>query len=190
MRRIPALRATALAPILYTRGLMRRCPVVEVEGRPRYVSQPPMLEVVEFSLDESRYAVPMARVLEAVGRVLLTPLAVPVPHVVGIFGYRGGVAVAVDARRRLGHPARRAKADDHFLVLRGGSRTPALVVDRVLGLRSIAESDVAPPPLRAAHVRGVVVMADGLLLLDDLDAVLSLEEEQAIDGAIRSLSVE
>lgn len=71
--------------------------------------------------------------------------------------------------------------------MRGGSRTPALVVDRVLGVRSIAEGDVVPPPVRAARVRGVVVTAEGLLLIDDLAAVLSLEEEQAVEGAIGAI---
>ncbi len=146
-----------------------------------------MLELVEFAIDDTRYVVPIDRVLEITGRVRLTHLVVPVPHVAGVFGYHGDIAVAVDARARLGHPPRRARSDDHFVILRSSGRTAALVVDRVLGLRTLDEQTFVTPPVASAHVRGLVVLPDGVLLVDDLEAVLSLDERLVVEDAIESL---
>ncbi len=145
-----------------------------------------MADFIEFVIDETRYAVAMSDVLEVSARVLLTPIAVPFPHVLGIFGYRESVAVAVDGRKRLGHPSRSSHLDDHFLILRAKKRTVGLVIDRVLGLRSLDPKEFLTPPIQGSHVHGLIVLSDGLLLIDDLDAVLSLDEERLVDDAIAS----
>lgn len=140
-----------------------------------------MLQVLEFAIDHTRYAVPVPRVVEVVPRVRLTPLPEMSPVIAGIFNYRGAVTVAVDLRARLGHPLRSPSSDDHLLVVRGARRVVALVVDRVLALRTIPRERVQAPMAPVAHVRGVVALDDGLLLLEDLDEVLSLDEERAVD---------
>ncbi|MEP7121224.1 MAG: chemotaxis protein CheW [Byssovorax sp.] len=146
-----------------------------------------MHTLVCFTLDETRYAVPAERVLEIVARVMLTPLpAVPSP-IVGVFSYRGVPMAAVDLRARLGHPTRSPARDDHFLVVRSARRDVALVVDRVNTTEPLADRVVCPPPLPARHLVGVVALDDGLLLIEDLDAALSLDEERAIDAGLRDL---
>jgi purine-binding chemotaxis protein CheW len=141
--------------------------------------------LVCFTLDGTRYAVPAERVLEIVARVVLTPLpAVPAP-IVGVFSYRGTPMAAVDLRARLGHAPRPPGRDDHFLVVRSARRDVALVVDRVDTTEPLDERRVWPAPTPAQHLAGVVTLADGLLLIEDLDAALSLDEERAIDASLR-----
>ncbi len=144
-----------------------------------------MSTLVCFTLDETRYAVPAERVLEIVARVVLTPLpAVPAP-ILGVFSYRGAPMVAVDLRARLGHAPRPPGRDDHFLVVRSARREVALVVDRVDATEPLDERRVWPAPTPAPHLAGVVTLADGLLLIEDLDAALSLDEERAIDASLQ-----
>jgi purine-binding chemotaxis protein CheW len=146
-----------------------------------------MHTLVCFTLDDTRYAVPAERVLEIVARVVLTPLpAVPAP-VVGVFSYRGAPMAAVDLRARLGHPTRPPARDDHFLLVRSARRDVALVVDRVNTTEPLRDRPVLAPPLPTPHLAGVVALDDGLLLIEDLDAVLSLDEERAIDANLREL---
>lgn len=146
-----------------------------------------METLVCFTLDETRYAVPAERVLEIVARVVLTPLpAVPAP-IVGAFSYRGAPMAAVDLRARLGHPVRAPSRDDHFLLVRAARRDVALVVDRVTATAPLADRRVWSPPLPARHLAGVVTLEDGLLLIEDLDAALSLDEERAIDAGIQEI---
>ena len=46
---------------------------------------------------------------------------------------------------------------------------------------------VRPAPIAARHLVGVVALDDGLMLIEDLDAALSLDEERAIDASVREL---
>jgi purine-binding chemotaxis protein CheW len=140
--------------------------------------------LLEFEIDEARYGVPVERVVEVVPRVWLTPLPGAAAIVVGVFNYRGAVIVAVDLRSRLGHPPRRPCADDHLLVVQGARRVVALVVDRVRDLRQVACEQVQATTVPSRHIRGVVAVADELLLIEDLDALLSLDEELALDRAL------
>ncbi|MFS8066535.1 MAG: chemotaxis protein CheW [Byssovorax sp.] len=143
--------------------------------------------LVCFTLDETRYAVPAERVLEIVARVVLTPLPAVAPPILGVFSYRGAPMAAVDLRARLGHPARPPSRDDHFLLVRSARRDVALVVDRVTTTAPVAERKVWPSPLPARHLAGVVTLEDGVLLIEDLDAALSLDEERAIDAGLQEL---
>ncbi|AKT39699.1 chemotaxis protein CheW [Chondromyces crocatus] len=146
-----------------------------------------MLEVLTFSLDEVRYALPSVRVLEVVQRVLITPLPGTAAHVLGVIAHRGELSVAVDLRVRLGHPPRPPLVEDHLVVARGARRRVALIVDRAEGLLEVPEERVSPPPLTLAHVAGIVSVEGGLLLIHDLDATLSLDDERAIDAGLVAL---
>lgn len=146
-----------------------------------------MVTLVCFTLDETRYAVPAERVLEIVARVVLTPLPAVAPPILGVFSYRGAPMAAVDLRARLGHPARPPSRSDHFLLVRSARRDVALVVDRVTTTAPVAERKVWPPPLPARHLVGAVTLEDGVLLIEDLDAALSLDEERAIDASLQEL---
>lgn len=144
----------------------------------------PVHRLLEFEIDAARYGVPVERVVEVVPRVWLTPLPGAADVVVGVFNYRGAVIVAVDLRSRLGHPPRRPSTDDHLVVVQGPRRVVALVVDRVRDLRQVAREQVQTAAVPSRHIRGVVALADELLLIEDLDALLSLDEEEALDRAL------
>ncbi|EYF04589.1 chemotaxis protein CheW [Chondromyces apiculatus] len=143
-----------------------------------------MLELLTFALDEFRYAVPSTRVVEVIQRVLITPLPGTAAHVLGLIAHRGGMAVAVDLRARFGLPPRRPTLDDHLVVARGARRQVALVVDRAEGLLMLPRAQVEDPPLAVTHVSGIAMLEGGLLLIHDLDAALSLDDERAIDAGI------
>lgn len=140
--------------------------------------------LVECTIDDARYGLPLERVVEVAPRVAIARLPGAPSPVVGIVRHRGDMAVAIDLRTRLGHPPRPPSLDDHLVVARTARRLVALVVDRVERVRDVDDAAIRPPAVRAPHVRGVVELEDGLLVIEDLDAVLSLDEEAAIDDAL------
>lgn len=143
--------------------------------------------VLEVVLDEVRYAVEADRVAEIAPRVLVTPLPDAPPPVLGVVTVRGELVPVVNLRHRLGHALREPRLEDHFVIARGARRTVGLVVDRALGLREIRASELRPPILPSQQIAGIAVLPDGLVLLQDLDRVLSLDEERAIDRGIEAL---
>ena len=147
-------------------------------------------QLVVFTLDEQRYAVPLSAVERIVRLVEITP----VPHtpeiVLGVINVQGRILPVVNIRRRFCLPARELHLSDHLLIARTSKRTVALVVDAVSEVVTLSDQEVVTGEMILAHldyVTGVVKRPDGLILIHDLDEFLSLEEDQAVHDAIGSI---
>jgi purine-binding chemotaxis protein CheW len=124
---------------------------------------------------------PVEAVLEVVRLVAVEPLPAAHPHVVGTMLYRGTPAVVVDVAAMLG--VRREPELDAHLVICGGSRTVALLVDRVRDLVESpllvdgSESDTVPPPWDATGLMaGLCRTPEGLRPLLRTSAILAVPE--------------
>lgn len=156
-----------------------KIPVSETAEAPR--------PVVVFSLDDQRYALPLARVRRSIRVVAITPLPEAPPIVLGIMDLGGEVIPVIDTRKRFGHPPRPVHLSDHLVVATAGKRTVALLVDEARGVLEIAPESYAPagkilPGL--GLVDGAMKLHDGLILIHDLERLLSLDEERAIGRAL------
>ena len=143
--------------------------------------------LVPFSLNGNWYALE----LEAVERVLPIAAVVPLPGapeiVLGAFNLHGDVVPVVDVRRRLGLTARDMPLTARLLVAHTRNRRLALAVDEVAGVKEIDPGAVAAPAAVVPglrHLQGVVALPDGLLLIEDLEAFLSLDEEARLTAAL------
>lgn len=139
-----------------------------------------IVQVIAFEVEGTRYAVEVERFVEVLPRVRTTPLDGAPPFVEGLFVYRERPCVAVSMRARIGGTARPPRLDDHFLVVRGATRTLALVVDAVLGDEHVDATRAELPPVPSARVKSVVALPSGMLLVQDVEALLSAEEEAAL----------
>jgi purine-binding chemotaxis protein CheW len=154
----------------------------------------PPREVLLFTLEGQRYALPVEDVRELTRAVRLTPLPRAPAVVEGLLDLRGELLPVLDMRRRFRLPARRLSATDHFVVAQAGPRRVALRVDHAEGLLSLEPGllDETPRELPGVgYVAGALKLPDGLVLLHDLRTFLSeaealtLEEALAKEGASR-----
>ncbi|HXG57444.1 MAG TPA: chemotaxis protein CheW [Thermoanaerobaculia bacterium] len=142
-----------------------------------------------FRLDDRRFGLPLAAVVRVVRAVAITPLPRAPTIVLGIVNAGGTVVPVIDMRRRLGMEGREMLLTDHLVLARTPRRVFGFLADAVTGVvhctgsQAISASDVLP---HIPYVRGVVKLEDGLVVIQDLDAFLSLEEEDAIDRAMES----
>jgi purine-binding chemotaxis protein CheW len=91
-------------------------------------------------------ALPLASVVEVFRPLPLRPVQGSPPYVAGLAVIRGAAIPVVDLERLLG--GRGGAEPGRFVTLRVGSRSIALAVESVLGVRSLAESVFhALPPL-------------------------------------------
>ena len=144
--------------------------------------------LVVFTLDEQRYALPLAAVDRVVQAVEIVPLPKAPQIVLGVVNVQGQILPVVNLRRRFRLPERELRLSDHCLIAHTTKRTVALVVDEVSGVlepgdQAMTAAEQILPDL--AYVVGVVKLADGMVLIHDLDSFLSLEEEQTLDEAMR-----
>lgn len=143
-------------------------------------------QLLVFQLDARLHAVPLAAVERVVAAVDVTPLPGAPAAVLGAIDLAGRIVPVFCLRRRFLLPVRPLSPADQFVVVRTPRRTLALVVDEV---REVADSSgpwadagVLAPGLEP--FQGVARLPDGLLLIHDLERLLSADEEQALAGAL------
>lgn len=142
--------------------------------------------VVVFGLDGQRYALPLAAVERVVRAVEVVQLPAAPTLVLGLVDVGGAVLPVISLRRRFSLPERDIALSDQFIVARTAQRRVALVVDEAHGMIEYDAANVAPASVSPgmAHLEGVLALDDGLVLIQDLTKLLSLEEARALDAAM------
>lgn len=142
-----------------------------------------------FAVDAQRCALELAQVERVIRMVALTPLPGAPAVILGMFELEGELLPVASVRRRLLQPDRPIRAGDQLAVVRARGRRLALAFDAAVGVLS-----VDPSRIEAAHhltpglekLRGVARLEqEGLVLVHDIDAFLSLAEEAQTEAALR-----
>lgn len=150
----------------------------------------PLIQLVVFLIEGQRYALQLPAVERVLPMVAVSPLPNAPAVALGAINVHGSVIPVVDIRRRFGFPPRDYGITAHLLVARTSRRTLAVPVDEVLGVKEVAAETVTAPDSvlpGIGHVSGIVALADGLLLIHDLDTFLSLDEEQRLREALEEM---
>lgn len=142
----------------------------------------PRLETwVTFELASEVYALPVTPIREVlrVGGITRVPHA-PAP-IRGVTQLRGRVIPVVDLGQRLGLPVRREDTASRILVVHSKGRLLGLLVDRVHQVAQLDLNRAQAPPEDAVgaqsdFVTAVYHLADRLILMLDVDRVLTLRE--------------
>ncbi len=126
-----------------------------------------------FELEGRTYAVPVESTSEAVWMAALVPVPHAAPWHAGMLDLRGEVLPVIDLRSRLGLGERRIELDARILVVRG-SRAAGLIVDSIAGVLEMpVPADERERRSADRFVERVLRSSDGLIVVLDLDAVLS-----------------
>lgn len=143
--------------------------------------------IVVFVIDSQHYGVALQTVERIIRLIAYHPLPRAPEIVAGIINVQGSVLPVIDLRRRFNLPSREPRLSDHLVLVRTPRRRLALLVDEARGLEAVPESAWAPASTilpRTAYLAGAVKREDGLILIHDLDACLSLDEEHALALAL------
>lgn len=144
-----------------------------------------MIEALEVVVDQMRLGFRLEDFVEVVPRVRIEQVPELNPPTLGLMRYRGQVIAVIGLRERLSCPQRRPLLSDHFVILRTPRRILAVVADRAMSVRAVDPSRMTSPPEPHTRIDGVALLDDGLLLVVDVDALLSPQEEQQIDQALQ-----
>ncbi|HSW06798.1 chemotaxis protein CheW [Aquabacterium sp.] len=144
-------------------------------------------ELVVWLLDEQRYALPLACVERVLPAIDVTPLPEAPRLVRGIVNVQGRIVPVVDMRQRFAHPPRELLLADQLLLVRSPRRRLGFFVSAVSGVVEAAGDALVPSRSivpGTSGIAGVLKLPDGLILIHDLDRLLSLDDEQALDDAL------
>lgn len=146
-------------------------------------------QYVLFTLDDQRYSLPLVLVEKVVPAVYVTPLPQAPAIVSGIISMHGQVVPVVNLRRRFHLPDRALELTDQLIIANTSRRMIALIVDMVSGVIDIAQQAIVShgtilPSLE--HIVGVATQEDGIIIIHDLEACLSFDEERTLETALRA----
>jgi len=136
--------------------------------------------VIQFTLGQIRAAVPLVRAVEIGRHPRITPLPNLPGWLLGVANVRGEIVSMVDLAAFLGMDRPRSAHRRRFIVVRNRDMRVGLVVDRILGIRSLepalepaGESAAGPGETWHRFVSAERVLPDGVLHLVDLESLLS-----------------
>ena len=140
-----------------------------------------LLQLVTFSIDEEVFGVNILKVQEIIRIMEITRVPRSPEFVEGVINLRGRVIPIVDLRRRFGLAAIAHDKDTRIIVIELNSLVVGFIVDAVSEVLRIPADTVEPTPPGAAgvdseYISGVGKLQDRLLILLDLDKLLTAED--------------
>ncbi|EST52540.1 chemotaxis protein CheW [Brevibacillus panacihumi W25] len=145
------------------------------------------VKVIVFRLQDEEYGVEVHQVkaiekLEHITRVPRTP-----KFVKGVINLRGVVTPIIDLRKRFDLEESEYSDSTRTIIVAVGDLEVGLIVDAANDVIDIPVDAIEPPPevvggVEAAYLRGVAKLDNRLLILLNLDKVLSTEEINQLDA--------
>lgn len=142
-------------------------------------------QIVSFKLANEEYGVDIMRAQEIIMPGPITRLPEVPDFVCGLINLRGHIIPIVDLRKRFGLATKENDEHTRIIVVNVEGRTIGMVVDAVTEVLRINNDQVEPPPSSIAgiecdYVRGLVQFEDKLLILLNIEQILSREEQSEL----------
>lgn len=139
-------------------------------------------QLVIFSLYGEEFGIEITKVREIVKPREITRLPNVVDFVEGVTNLRGEVIPIIDLKKRFGVEATAITDDSRIIIVDISDNRVGLIVDDVTEVLRISNGDIDPPPrtiagLKAEYIEGIGKFGDRLLILLDVDRILTTEEK-------------
>ena len=140
-----------------------------------------LLQLVTFSIGEEEFGVNILKVQEIIRTMEITKVPRAPEFVEGVINLRGKVIPIIDLRRRFGLAPQAHDKTPRLIVIERNYIIVGVGVDAVSEVLRIPASTVEPPPPVVAgvdsdYISGVGKLQDRLLIMLDLDKLLSSED--------------
>ncbi|MCE1189817.1 MAG: chemotaxis protein CheW [Ignavibacteria bacterium] len=141
-----------------------------------------VLQLVSFKVGEEEFGVDILKVQEINKMTQITRVPNAPAFVEGVINLRGRVIPIVDLRKRLGLPERAHDKNTRIVVVEILNKTIGFIVDAVSEVLRISKDITEKPPelvagIDADYITAVAKLDDRLLILLELEKVLSTEEK-------------
>lgn len=140
-----------------------------------------MLQWVTFRLEEELYGINVMQVQEVLRHTEIAPVPGAPDYVLGIINLRGNVVTVIDTRRRFALMDREIDDNTRIVIIEVDGQVVGLLVDSVAEVVYLRESEIEKAPEvgndeSSKYIQGVVTRDTGLLILVDVNKLLSSEE--------------
>lgn len=144
-----------------------------------------LIQLVSFNIGSEEFGVDILKVQEINRMLDVTRVPNGPEYVDGVINLRGKVIPIIDLRRRFQMPRKEHDKNTRIIVVELSGKVVGFVVDAVSEVLRIPKSVTEPPPpivagVDAAYITAVGKLEDRLLILLDLEKVLSNEDQKAL----------
>ncbi|WP_439135660.1 chemotaxis protein CheW [Pseudomaricurvus sp.] len=149
-------------------------------------SDDPILQWVTFKLAGETYGVNVMQVQEVLRYSEIAPVPGAPSYVLGIINLRGNVVTVIDTRHRFGLDGGELTDHTRIVIIEADKHVVGILVDSVAEVVYLKESEIETAPNvgneeSAKFIQGVCHKNDELLILVELDKLLTDEEWAEID---------
>lgn len=139
-----------------------------------------IIQLIVFRVGDEEFGIPISDVQEIIKISTITPIPDSPEFIKGLINVRGDIVAIIDVRARF-FLTTQEEPSRHIVITKQEGSFFGLMVDEVMEVLRIQESDIKPPPrlmtkINEYYVHGVVTHDGRLIILLDVAQVLSEEE--------------
>ncbi len=143
-----------------------------------------VLQLVTFSLGNEEFSVDILKVQEIIRLMELTRVPKAPEFIEGVINLRGKVIPVMDLRKRFSMPEAEDNSEARIIVVELHNATVGFRVDGVSEVLRLPADTVDPPPtmvcgIETEYIKGVGKLDDRLIILLDIDKVLTEDENSS-----------
>jgi len=140
------------------------------------------IQLACFKVGAELYALDIMKIKEIIRPQKLTPIPKAPSFIEGVINLRGAVIPVADMRKRFDQPVRQDNRKSRIVICSLAGKIIGLLVDEVTEVQRYGRKEIAPAPqfikgAQADYFLGVARRGDELIMLIDLEKVLSTEEK-------------
>lgn len=142
-------------------------------------------QLVVFELADEHYGLDITTVESIIKMQAITKMPHAPNFVQGITNLRGTVVPVMDLRRRFGLESKEKDRETRIVVSNMNGVQVGIIVDAVSQVLRIQDEMIEPPPpmsttINSAFILGIAKLDDQLVILLDLEKILSTEEQEKL----------
>ncbi len=141
----------------------------------------PIIQLVTFRLQDETYGINVMHVQEVLRITEIAPVPGAPDYVLGIINLRGNVVTVIDTRLRFGLPDGEPTDSSRIVIIESDKQVVGIMVDAVAEVVELKESQIDSAPNvgndeSSRYIQGIATMEKGLLIVVDLQKLLTEEE--------------
>ncbi len=151
-------------------------------------------QLVVFALGDEEFGVDISQVREIVRLIQITYLPKAPVFIEGVVNLRGQVVAVIDLAKRLGVPSKPRGDSTRIIIVELADNVVGMIVDSVSEVLRLPDENIEEVPhiidteVPEHYISGVGKLKDRLLVLLDLNKVLTPEEMQHVEHHVKNIS--
>lgn len=140
-----------------------------------------IIQLIVFNLGGEEFGVSIAQIREIIKTGPITPIPDSPDFIDGLTNVRGEISVVIDLKKRFFLRTKKEIEEKHIIMTEQDKNLFGLKVDEVTEVLRIHEEEIKTAPelvsrLDTIYIRGVLTLENRLIIILDLEKVLSEEE--------------